>query len=215
MALEIVTFELGPLQTNTYLIADSAKREAAVIDPAWDGERIVDEAETRGWAIGSIWLTHAHFDHTGGIAGVAKQNPAPLPVALHPADLPLWESSGGAKLFGFRAFDPGPRPTISLEHGMMLTLGERALEVRHTPGHSPGHVAFLDREEKVFFVGDLIFRDGVGRTDLSGGDWDKLFESIRQEVLILPDDVQLLPGHGPASTVGRERRMNPFLGGGY
>jgi glyoxylase-like metal-dependent hydrolase (beta-lactamase superfamily II) len=200
---------LGPVQTNAYLVGDAATGEAVVIDPAWDGAAILREAERRAWRITQIWLTHAHFDHFGGAAAVADASRAP--VALHPDDHPLWRFNGGAPAFGFQQFDPGPEPTVSLAHGMLMHLGRHEFEVRHTPGHTPGHVIFVAREERVAFSGDLIFQGGVGRTDLPGGDWETLLKSIREEILTLPDETQILSGHGAETTVGAERRFNPFL----
>jgi glyoxylase-like metal-dependent hydrolase (beta-lactamase superfamily II) len=208
--LSIVKLTLGPVQTNTYLIANEKTREAVVIDPAWDGEVILAEARQRGWHIGSLWLTHAHFDHLGGTAAVADGINPPPPVAMHPDDQGLWRMQGGAAHFGMR-IDPGPEPTIELAHGQILYLGEIEMEVRHTPGHTRGGVIFYCSSEKVAFVGDLIFQGSVGRTDLPGGDYDTLIESIRSQVLNLADDTRLLPGHGPESTVGIERLFNPFI----
>lgn len=210
--LLIASFELGPALTNAYLVGDPATNTAVAIDPAWDGEVIVEKAERRGWRITDIWLTHAHFDHFGGAAVVADSGKSPIPIALHPADHPLWRMRGGANFFGFDSFDPGPEPTVPLEHGMHLELGEHAFEVRHTPGHTAGHVVFLARQEGLMFCGDLVFRGSVGRTDLPGGDTGSLLRSIRDEVLNLSDEVTLFPGHGPTTTVGHERRWNPFFG---
>jgi glyoxylase-like metal-dependent hydrolase (beta-lactamase superfamily II) len=210
--LTILTFTLGSVMTNTYLIADPDSGEAAVIDPADKGRMIVGEAEKRGWRIGHIWLTHAHFDHLAGAGGVADHlNPAP-PVALHREDYPLWRMQGGAMLFGLR-IDPGPEPTIDLKQGMTLRLGGNTFEVRHAPGHTPGHVLLYCVDEKVAFVGDVIFQGSIGRTDLPGGDYDTLIRSIRQQVLTLPDETRLLSGHGPETTVGEEKENNPFLNG--
>ncbi len=209
--LQVVHFTLGPVATNTYLLADPATKMAVVVDPAWEGHLLHKAAEGRGWQVTAIWLTHAHFDHFGGVVGLVDTSREPIPVALHPADMPIWRSKGGARLFGLGHFDPGPEPSLELEDGMQLRLGEHTLEVRHTPGHSPGHVIFVDHAGRQVFCGDLIFYDGVGRTDLPGGDWDTLVRSIRERVLDLPDDYTLLPGHGPQTTVGRERRANPFL----
>ena len=208
--LSIVTFVLGPVQTNTYLIADEQGGEAAVIDPSDQGELIVAEAEQRGWRIGNIWLTHAHFDHLGGAAGVADRINPPPPVALHPDDYPLWRIQGGAPFFGLR-IDPGPEPTIDLHHGQILHLGNNELEVRHAPGHTRGHVMFYCAADGVLFCGDVVFQGSIGRTDLPGGDYDTLIASIRSQVLTLPDETRLLSGHGLETWVGEERRNNPFL----
>ena len=209
--LEVMAFELGMALTNTYIIGDPGQDYAVVIDPAWQGDRIARAAQDRNWRIGSIWLTHAHFDHFGGAAGVADAYDVPVPVALHEQDQALWRALGGAAFFGFEAFDPGPEPTIELTHGMVLTLGDIEFEVRHTPGHSLGHVILVARDLEAVFCGDLIFQGSVGRTDLPGGSWEILLKSIQDEILTLPDETQLFPGHGPPTTVGHERQHNPFL----
>jgi hydroxyacylglutathione hydrolase len=208
--LSIVTLILGPVQTNAYLIADDVSRAAAVIDPAAEGDLILEEAARRDWRITNIWLTHAHFDHLSGSAAVADGANPPPPVALHPDDYWLWRNQGGAPFFGLR-IDPGPEPTIDLEHGQILRLGEIELEVRHTPGHTPGHVVFYCAAEKVVFCGDVIFQGSIGRTDLPGGDYQTLMDSIQTQILTLPDHTRLLSGHGPETTLGRERISNPFL----
>ena len=208
--LEIVAFTLGPVMTNTYLIADPLTSEAVVIDPADEGEKIVAAARQRGWRIISIWLTHAHFDHIAGAGQVADLVDPPPPVALHPEDYPLWRFQGGAPLFGMQ-IDPGPEPTVDLIHGQILRLGEYVLEIRHAPGHTRGHVIFYCASENAAFVGDVIFQGSIGRTDLPGGDYNTLLNSIRSQVLILPDETRLFSGHGPETTVGAERRHNPFL----
>jgi glyoxylase-like metal-dependent hydrolase (beta-lactamase superfamily II) len=214
--LEVVTFTLGPVQTNAYLLADTESREAAVIDPSWDGHLILQEAEVRGWRIGHLWYTHAHFDHIGGAAAIADAlNPLPL-VALHPADHGLWRAEGGAPLFGFR-IDPGPEPTIDLFHGQILQLGSARLEVRYAPGHTPGHCIFYvppmapASPQGLCFCGDLIFLNSVGRTDLPGSDSDALVHSIKSQVYSLPDGTRLLSGHGAETTVGYEKKNNPFV----
>jgi len=210
--LEIVPFTLGPAVTNAYLVADSETKEAAVIDPAWDGPIILEAAEQRGWRIAHLWYTHAHFDHIGGAGAIADAlNPLPL-VALHPNDHVLWRAGGGGAVFGFD-IDPGPEPTIDFYHGQMLKLGSVEFEVRFTPGHTPGHCILYVASEKVCFCGDLIFAGSVGRTDLPGGNWEQLVESIKSQVFTMPDDTRLLSGHGPATTVGEEKRNNPFVSG--
>jgi glyoxylase-like metal-dependent hydrolase (beta-lactamase superfamily II) len=208
--LEIVPFTLGPAQTNAYLVADTDTKEAVVIDPAWDGEVILAAAQRRGWRIGHLWYTHAHFDHIGGAAAIADAlNPLPL-VALHPNDHVLWRAGGGGPQFGFR-IDPGPEPTIDFTQGQVLRLGKARFEVRFTPGHTTGHCVLYCADAAVCFCGDLIFAGSVGRTDLPGGDWVTLEKSIREQIYTLPDETRLLSGHGPATTVGKEKASNPFV----
>ena len=210
MPLEIASFVLGPAQTNAYLVADSDTAETVVIDPAWDGQVILAKAQQRGWRIAHLWYTHAHFDHIGGAAAITDAlNPSPL-VALHPADHTLWRAQGGAALFGFR-LDPGPEPGIDLTHRQVLRLGSAQFEVRHAPGHTPGLCIFYCKEEGLCFCGDLIFSGSVGRTDLPGGNWNQLVESIRMQVYTMPDETRLLSGHGPETTVGEEKQSNPFV----
>ncbi len=210
MTLEIVSFKLGPVATNAYLVADSDSGVAAVIDPAWDGPIILAEAERRKWRIAHLWYTHAHFDHIGGAGAIADAlNPLPL-VALHPADHDLWKAGGGGGAFGFN-IDPGPEPTIDFTQGQTLFLGNNILEIRHTPGHTPGHVIIYCAQAGVCFCGDLIFSGSVGRTDLPGSSWDSLEKSIQTQVYSLPDETRLLSGHGRETSVGKEKRTNPFV----
>ena len=209
--LEIVPFTLGPAVTNAYLVADSETKEAVVIDPAWDGQIILEAARQRGWRIAHLWYTHAHFDHIGGAGAIADAlNPLPL-VALHPNDHVLWRAGGGGAVFGFD-IDPGPEPTIDFFQGQILRLGTVEFEVRFTPGHTPGHCILYVASEKVCFCGDLIFASSVGRTDLPGGNWEQLVESIKTQVFTMPEDTRLLSGHGPGTIVGEEKRNNPFVG---
>jgi glyoxylase-like metal-dependent hydrolase (beta-lactamase superfamily II) len=182
-----------------------------VIDPAWDGRAILLEAQKLGWKISQLWYTHAHFDHFGGAADLAKVLNTPPIVALHSLDHELWENQGGAPDFGMQ-IDPGPEPMIDLIHGQVLRLGKTEFEVRHTPGHTPGHVVYYCAKNSLLFCGDLIFHGSVGRTDLPGGDWEALSSSIMEQVFTLPDETQLLSGHGEKSTVGEEKRENPFVG---
>lgn len=207
---EIIPFVLGPVATNAYLVGDPKSHSAVVIDPAWDGELILEEAKQHGWNIEQLWLTHAHFDHIGGIAGVVKGSHPPPKIALHPADLPLYFAQGGAALFGMR-IETTPEPTVRLKHGQILRLGDQAFEVRCCPGHTPGHVVFYCAAQKVLFCGDVIFWGGIGRTDLPGGDYDTLIHSIQTQIMTLPNETRLLSGHGGETTVGVERRDNPFL----
>ena len=206
----ILPLTLGPLENNTYIVADPDSKIAAVIDPSFEPEKILAAAQTAGLTIQAVWLTHAHFDHIAGTSGLrAKLSPAPQ-VALHSADIPLWREDGGARLFGL-VLDSGPLPTQSLQHEQVLTLGATEFKVLHTPGHSPGHVVFYAPEAGVVFCGDLIFRRSVGRTDLPGSSPSQLVTSIHTQIFTLPPEVRLLPGHGPETTVGEERASNPYV----
>ena len=207
--LEIASFTLGPASTNAYLVADSESKEAVVIDPSWDGHIILKAAQDRGWRIGHLWYTHAHFDHIGGAAAIADAlNPLPH-VALHPDDHVLWRAGGGAA-FGLD-IDPGPEPTIDFAHGMKLKLGSNEFEVRFTPGHTKGHCVLYVAKENICFCGDLIFNGSVGRTDLPGGDFATLEKSIRKQIYTMPKETRLLSGHGSETTVGHEKQFNPFV----
>ena len=208
--LSIVALTLGPVMTNAYIVADSTTGEAVVIDPADEGKRIASEVADRGWRLIGIWVTHAHFDHMAGTAELADNSSPVPPVALHADDNALWRNQGGAAFFGMR-IEPGPEPTIELKHGQMLNIGEYQFQVRHAPGHTPGHVMFYNQSESVLFCGDVIFQGSIGRTDLPGGDFDTLINSIHSQVMSLPDDTVLLTGHGPQSNVGVERQFNPFV----
>ncbi len=171
---------------------------------------ILASAQERHWSIRQLWFTHAHFDHMGGAGALVKALQPPPCQFLHPADLPLWRAKGGAPLFGLR-FDSGPEPETPLVHSQRLHLGEMEFEVRHAPGHTPGHVLFYYAAAGVMFCGDVIFAGGIGRTDLPGGDYATLIDSIQSQVLSLPDETRLFSGHGEPTTVGWEKRWNPYL----
>ncbi len=208
--LEILTLILGPVMTNTYMIGQTDTGEAAVIDPAWDGQVIVAQAHAHSWRIGQIWITHAHFDHIGGVGAILAGCTAPPSIALHPADLPLWRMKGGADLFGV-PMEAVPQPDVLLQPGQILRVGVYEFTVRHTPGHTLGHVIFYCASDNLAFCGDTIFAGSIGRTDLPGGDEETLLESIRRQILTLPEDTRLLCGHGEETWVGKERQTNPFL----
>ncbi len=209
MTLEILTFELGPLSNNTYLLIDQNSSSAAVIDPAFGSSSIVKTCLEKQVSIENIWITHAHFDHIGGVEVIRKAFPQ-AKIALHSLDLDLWKNGGGSHLFGFH-MKSLPDPEIMLTHQQVLRLRSVTLEVIHTPGHSPGHVCFILHAQKMAFTGDLIFYRGVGRTDLPGGDPKMLYQSILEHIFPLPDDYVLLSGHGPTTTVGEEKTENPYI----
>ncbi|MCJ7735082.1 MAG: MBL fold metallo-hydrolase [Anaerolineales bacterium] len=212
--LQIRTWVLGPVATNTYLVGDPVTKKAVVIDPAWDGDQLAEEIKKEGWQIQNIWITHAHFDHFGGLAGLLKaldlENQEDFFVGLHPDDLPLWKVKGGAVMFGI-PLKSAPKPGHNFTEGEILELGEYSFVVHHTPGHSAGHVIFHCPEEALLFSGDVIFKQGIGRTDLLGGSYPTLMDSIKTWIFPLPEETQIYPGHGPATTVGSEKDNNPFL----
>jgi len=211
MTINIYQLPLGMTMTNAYLVGDPETGKAVVIDPGYDGDQILDKAKQLGLEIEAIWLTHAHFDHIGGAGAVAAGIMPQPPVALHPEDMWLWEMQGGAPFFGLTGIDPGPRPSILLDHGMTLSLAGTQFKVLHAPGHTPGHVMFYCEEAGALFCGDVIFQSSIGRTDLPRGSYAVLLQSIREQVMTLPDETRLLNGHGPETTVGRERIYNPFI----
>ncbi len=200
------------MENNTYLLADPASRSAVVIDPSFESERVLEAAAARGWTLTAIWLTHAHFDHIAGISALTSKEGVFPPVGVHPADLPLYRQGGGSHLFGMR-LPPGPEPSFAFAHGQTLALGSlpQAVEVRHAPGHTPGHVIFYLPAAQAAICGDVIFYRGIGRTDLPGGDYDTLIHSIRTQVFTLPPATRLLCGHGLETTVAGEQDHNPFL----
>ena len=209
--MKIITLTLGPVQTNSYIVADEKSKEAIVVDPSWDGDEIAKIALEADLKIKEIWLTHAHFDHIGGIADLVNSLPETPPVYLHADDYDLWKDWGGGARFGIQ-IDPGPEP-IPLEHGQMLKVGKFSFETRHTPGHRPGHSVFYCADAGVLFSGDLIFYRSVGRTDLPGGNWATLEKSIREQIYSLPAETQIFSGHGDATSVGDEKENNHFVKG--
>lgn len=206
----ILNYTLGPLENNSYLVADPETRDAAVIDPSFDADQILQDALQRGFRIGLILLTHAHFDHTAGVARLASELNSQVGLALHPNDLALYAQGGGAAQFGI-PFEPGPQPNIQLTEGQVIQIGSVEVEVHHAPGHTPGHVIFVCTEAGVAFCGDVIFAGSIGRTDLPGGSHELLLDSIQDHILTLPGSTRLLSGHGPETTVDMERISNPFL----
>jgi glyoxylase-like metal-dependent hydrolase (beta-lactamase superfamily II) len=215
--LQIEKFVLGPVATNTYIINDPDNNQAVVIDPAWDGDLLAREIRSAGWKITSIWLTHAHFDHYGGLADLLTKldlvNQADFFVGLHQKDMMLWKVKGGAVMFGV-PMKPTPEPNHKFQEGEILSVGDYQFIVHHAPGHSPGHVIFHCPEEQLLFSGDVIFNQGIGRTDLLGGSYKVLMDSIQKCVLPLPNETKVYSGHGPDTTVGFERLNNPFLKAG-
>jgi glyoxylase-like metal-dependent hydrolase (beta-lactamase superfamily II) len=195
---EVVRLTVGPLQTNCYLVADVAGGKAAAIDPGDETWKIQHALAMHEWSLAWVLVTHGHFDHMAACGELAAA--AGCPIALHPADLPLWWMHGGADIFNLKIPDQ-PEPQHSLKEGETIAIGELSFEVILLPGHSPGGVGFFARDPGWLFSGDTVFADGgVGRSDLLGGNESVLKESI-VKILGLPDSVQVFPGHGSRLTV--------------
>jgi hydroxyacylglutathione hydrolase len=210
-ALEVEVLTVGPLATNAYLVADTATRDAVAVDPGDEGDRLLARLRERAWSLREIWLTHAHFDHVGAVDALVSAL-GPLPVRLHPADRALYRAAGAAAAaWAGIALDGPHAPTLDLAHGERLRAGSVAATVRHVPGHAPGHVVFVLDGAAAVMAGDTLMKGGVGRWDLPGGDYATLIGAIRRELMSLPADTVVWPGHGPATTI-REETANPFLG---
>ena len=207
----VETFPVGPLQCNCTILADPVSREAVVIDPGDEPERIVRALEAAKVTPVALLHTHAHFDHIGGSRAVKEATGAP--IRLHPADRPLYDAlPEQAAFFGLRAEAPLP-PDAPLAEGEVVRFGPHALRALHTPGHTPGSTSFLlEGDAPILFSGDTLFRRSIGRTDLWGGDTDAILASIREKLFALPGDVPVVCGHGPDTTIDEERRLNPFAG---
>ncbi len=209
MAIEIVTLTLGLVQTNCYLLGDTATGRAVVIDPADDAPEIVAAAEARGWTIGRILATHTHFDHVLAADDLRRATGAPF-LIHRAAQNTLEAMQATGQLFGLE-LPPPPEPDGYLEAGATLTEGGITLDVLFTPGHAPGHVSFVLEAEQIVFCGDCLFAGSIGRTDLPGGDYRELIASITGQLLPLGDAYRVAPGHGPWTTIGAERAENPYL----
>jgi glyoxylase-like metal-dependent hydrolase (beta-lactamase superfamily II) len=205
---------VGPVATNCYVVGCPETHLAAVIDPGADAGQVLAQLRQRELTLALVLLTHAHFDHIGAVADLLDAVEPRVPLGLHPGDLALLQADGGAALFGVR-IRPCPPPDLELAAGQVLEVGTLRFHVLHTPGHTPGHVTFHEPGAQAAFDGDVLFQDGIGRTDFPGSSTDELMRSIREQLLTLPDETTLFPGHGPRTTVGRERASNPFLTGAW
>lgn len=212
--MDIRIIPVTAFEQNCSLLCCESSRRAAVVDPGGEPERILVAAADAGMHLEKILVTHGHFDHVGAVARMARDLALPI-EGPHPDDrflldtVPQWCSQ-----FGFPAGEAFV-PDRWLQDGDEVQFGDQLLEVRHCPGHTPGHVIFFHRAERAAIVGDVIFRGSIGRTDFPRGDHMALMTSIRDRIWPLGDDVTLFPGHGPTTTVGEERAHNPFLQGPY
>jgi hydroxyacylglutathione hydrolase len=208
MALTHHALHLGPLDNNSYVLVCDDTREAAVVDIGFDAAAAIALVRSLGARTTLLLATHAHYDHVAGM----RETQAALGGAfwLHPGDRPLLDrlAQQGAA-FGFPPAE-APAEVHDLADGQRLTIGRHELLVRHTPGHSPGHVTFVHGER--LWVGDVLFAGSIGRTDLPGGSFEVLERSVHDVLFAYGDDARVLPGHGPETTIGEERRHNPFVG---
>ncbi|MBI9084740.1 MAG: MBL fold metallo-hydrolase [Desulfobacterales bacterium] len=205
----IKSLPVGPIMANCYILGCDKTLEAAVIDPGDDADQILAILTESGLKLKYILNTHGHFDHVGGNRGM-KAAAADARLMIHRLDAPMLDQlATSASMFGLRA-ENSPPPDAMLEDGQRLVFGEIELTVIHTPGHSPGGVAFL--ADGHVFVGDTLFQGSIGRTDLPGGDYDTLIDSIRTRLFPLGDEIQVHPGHMGPTTIGQEKRTNPFAG---
>jgi glyoxylase-like metal-dependent hydrolase (beta-lactamase superfamily II) len=213
MPATIAIFTFNPFQENTYLVFDETK-ECAIIDPGCfeAHERIELDKFIQDNELKPVRLinTHCHLDHVFGNAFVSRT--WELELEIHRDELPVLEAVPQiAKFYGMPSGELSPAPGRFIEEGEVIAFGNTKMEAILTPGHSPASLSFFIREGGLLIAGDVLFREGIGRTDLPGGDYDTLIASINDKLLPLGDDVKVFPGHGPSTTIGHERRHNPFL----
>jgi hydroxyacylglutathione hydrolase len=203
------TFAVGPLRCNCTILGDEVTREAMVVDPGDNIPEILSRLQKHGLTVRQIVVTHAHIDHVGGAAQLKKVTGAP--VLLNQQDVPLlgmMEMQAG--WLGVPTPEVGA-PDISADDGLVIGLAGLPAEVLHTPGHTPGSICLLFSRQQLLLAGDTLFAGSIGRTDLPGGDGRQILRSLRDRLLVLPEDTRVLPGHGPETTIGEERQSNPFL----
>ena len=210
--LRYQTVPVTAFQQNCSILWCDATLKAAVVDPGGELDRLTAAAQALGVTLEQIWLTHAHIDHAGGTGELARRLALPI-VGPHPGDQ-FWIDGlvQQSAMFGFPPAEPFT-PTRWLHDGDTVTLGDETLTVRHCPGHTPGHVVFHSASAQRAFVGDVLFAGSIGRTDFPGGNHAQLIASITERLWPMGDDTVFIPGHGPESSFGRERRSNPYVAG--
>ncbi len=209
--MKIDRFILGDFETNCYVVrVDEPARDCLVIDPGFDAQQIIDFLVEHSLNPVAVILTHGHVDHIVGLDALRQQFPR-VKVEIHKLDAPML-ADAAANLSSFVGTSYATKPAdVLLEEGQTIEEAGIRLEVVHTPGHTPGGICLYARQDGLIFVGDTLFADGVGRTDFPGGDMGQLIRGIKCKLLTLPDNTVIYPGHGMRSTIGREKRANPFL----
>ena len=200
--------ELGDFGSNCYLVGDEDTKEGMIIDPGDDGSSIMKQVKALGLSIKIIVLTHSHIDHVGGLADVKKATGAV--IAIHENEAPFLLKQ--PRLMEFMPpTPPSPPADRLLKDGDMIKVGKLKFKVLHTPGHTSGGICLLG--DGIVFTGDTLFNYSIGRADFPGSDYDQEMQSIRSKLMTLPDETKVYPGHGPATTIGTERKGNPFING--
>ena len=203
------TIVVGPLGVNCFILGDKQSKEGVVVDPGADCEMILDSVARFGIKVTYVINTHGHFDHVGCNRQLKERTGAEL--LIHQGDQALLSmASRSAQKYGLTVED-SPVPSRHLTDGMTIEFGRRRIEVLHTPGHTQGGCCLYLANEKLLITGDTLFAESVGRTDLPGGDHEQLISSIKAKLMPLPDETIVWPGHGPSSTIGTERRRNPYI----
>lgn len=209
MKLNYAIVPVTPFQQNATLLWEEGTTTAVVTDPGGDLSILEHEAAARGVSIDAVWLTHGHLDHVGGAAALQQRG---LNISGPERGDAFWleQLPLQARQFGFGSADVFS-PDQWLEEGAVLSLGQHQFEVLHIPGHTPGHVVFYCAQADLLIAGDVLFRESIGRTDFPGGNHADLLANIRSKLFRLPEETVVIPGHGPLTTIGHEKRFNPFL----
>jgi hydroxyacylglutathione hydrolase len=209
--MQVMIVPVTPFEQNCSVVWCEKTKRAAVIDPGGDLERIEQVLTEQGLTLEKILLTHAHIDHAGATAELARRKQVPIEGPHRGDQFWIDDLPTSGSRYGFKYAEVFT-PTRWLDQGDVVTVGEETLQVRHCPGHTPGHVVFIHPTQRFAIVGDVLFAGSIGRTDFPGGNHEQLIRSIRDNLFPLGNDIQFVPGHGPTSTFGAERKHNPFVG---
>lgn len=207
--MKIKVLTVGPIETNCYIVSCPKTKEAVVIDPGDEGERILEFIKDEQLNVKFIINTHGHHDHIGANKDIKDATKAQLLVHEKDGDMLIDPNKNLSKYMGINTVEPGADQ--KLQDGDTVTFGDLSFKVIHTPGHTPGGICLFSKDNKICFTGDTLFNGSVGRTDLPGGSYATLMKSIRERLVTLSNEVAIYPGHGPKSTIGDEKAINPFL----